>query len=382
MNLIPEEYEWIQQYLKGKLTEEENAVFESRLEADVFFKERVATEAMLNTIILEKVLSDIRKKVGADLGPPSGGTFMSPVLITLVGLMLVGVVLYFARISWLREENKNTLEAQSHTLKAPLQETISGHEVYKQQPKDSGEAMREVAVSAPTFDRDMVPQGKISQERNAPFAVQQDARKIIQRHLDSSDLHAPGEGDIKPKAHAQSQEVYGLPTPVPCTPISFEVKTVPSCRHKKTGSLEITPTSIQGGVAPYTYRIDDEPFGNTVTYADLAAGTHRAVIKDSKGCFTEKLISIAEKPCIETKDYAFNPERESWKFPFDENESGSITITSQRGNILYESRITNGNPAEWHGRAHNGESLHSGTYLYVAILDNGEMRQGYIIILH
>lgn len=365
MNSGPEQYEMIEQYLKGKLSSSDKLAFEKRMQEDPSLSEEVSMQKMLNDLVLEKGLSDIRKKVGEDMMPPSGSSFKKPILISLAGILLTAGILYFFLFPN-KQENGNEGKIKQVSSSATSETSEVGEDKIKKKSRGT------LQTNAGITTKKEETSGELNiNESNQVVSENEEVEKSTQDHAVK-----------KEEGYSLNGLLETAPEEAPCPDIKFEVKTGASCANQDNGSLEINPSGIHGGTGPYTYAIDAIDFRKEHSYTGLSAGTHRAAIKDSKGCISQKEIHITEKICFEPKDYSFNPETESWKFPFAEHESGSITITSKNGNVLYTTKVLHGNPSEWNGRTTSGELLGTGTYVYIAQTDKGEVRQGYIVILH
>jgi gliding motility-associated-like protein len=57
-----------------------------------------------------------------------------------------------------------------------------------------------------------------------------------------------------------------------------------------SGSVTI---DASGGTAPYTYKIDSNPYGPSATFDNLAGGKHTVTVKDSAGCTFDVEVTIA-----------------------------------------------------------------------------------------
>jgi hypothetical protein len=383
LKLTSEQYELIDHYLKGTLSDTEKLALEKRMKEDAAFSEEVSFQKMLREIIFEKGLVDIRQKVGEDISPSSGTTYKKPILISLTALILTGGVLFFYlqknkddKVS--PESTPSMIQEQGEGKGKPQGEPAIQSHPYIQNKKIGAGLQNNPKKLDETGSPD---QALITKHSELP-AMENLKEHPISDHSPASE-HLPAEPS---KLKDPEKESMGLMEKqregAPCSTILFNVKLDASCAYKPTGAMAIIISSIEGGKEPYTYSLDGKDFGAEAVFTQLSGGHHPAFIRDDRGCVTQKEIVIPKEPCPELKDYSFNPETESWKFPLNEHESGSITIADKNGKVVYTAKIENGNPGEWNGRSAIGETLQTGSYLYIAKPDRGEIRQGFILILH
>jgi guanyl-specific ribonuclease Sa len=67
-----------------------------------------------------------------------------------------------------------------------------------------------------------------------------------------------------------------------------------NCKGEASGSITV---NVTGGLAPYTYSLDNGPYINgnsSMTYTNLYAGTHNITVKDTNGCLTTTQAVISE----------------------------------------------------------------------------------------
>jgi hypothetical protein len=67
-----------------------------------------------------------------------------------------------------------------------------------------------------------------------------------------------------------------------------------NCKGEASGSIT---ANVTGGLAPYTYSLDNGPYingKNSMTFTDLYAGTHNITVKDTNGCLTMTQVIISE----------------------------------------------------------------------------------------
>lgn len=381
MNSSPEQYQWIEQYLKGELSGSEKSAFEKRMEDDPSFSEEVEMQKMLNDLIFEKGLADIRKKVGEDM-PPPGSTINKTLLYSLIGILLAGGSISFY---WIYRKEQQVVLLKDTQVKEKVVVSEDKPSVLTPEPSAASKEDKKEIPSVADYDE------KVTEKKDN--LVSDSATKIF-NNTEKVDENTPTIEEVSvlrnDTTRSIEKAVDQLPQiveqketkDIPCPGIKFEFRTDMSCKNQSTGSIEILQAGIKGGKAPYLYAINGHDFSSQRIFTELPAGSHKVILKDDNECVSEKEIQISEKACVEFKDYSFNPATERWNFPLMDNESGTITITTNFGKPVYKTEIINGIPETWDGRSESGEALETGTYIYIAQTREGEIRQGYIIILH
>lgn len=361
-----ETYELIDRYLKGLLSDEERILFEKQQNENPAFAEEVKLQTLINDLVLEKGLADIRTKVGEDLSNAKGGSWFKTSILFAGAFCLIaaGATYYYSYYS--KEEVSSNLkvteEAKKEDKGVSTGPAISLKEVQKDKNEPSGNsvlAKEAVSGSLPNNTSIAVKGGDLQQVN-----IVEDKIKPQGDYLK--------ENEIKIIEPAPQQE--------PCENIIFEAISESSCFQKQTGKIQILISGIKGGRKPYAYSINGNDFGLGSIYQNLGEGDYLVQVKDSRGCISERQIHINEKPCVEFSDYSFNPSVETWKFPLNEYESGTITITDISGRIIYSNKIS---PSDsWNGRSLNGDTQESGSYLYIIESNGIKIKQGYITIFY
>lgn len=153
-----------------------------------------------------------------------------------------------------------------------------------------------------------------------------------------------------------------------------------SCMEQADGQLTIT--SIQGGVPPYTVQWSTGE--STETISDLPVGTYSVTVMDAVGCQVTESREIRgnEADCLFIPN-AFSPNgdgtNDEWNIRnLDLYPGATVKVFNKWGMAVFES--TNYD-RPWDGKF-NGKTLEPGTYYYVVDLRNGEaVQQGYLMIL-
>ncbi|MHC0439798.1 T9SS type A sorting domain-containing protein [Flavobacterium sp. 3-210] len=132
------------------------------------------------------------------------------------------------------------------------------------------------------------------------------------------------------------------------------IKTNVSCSGSQDGSVQFTAS---GGIAPYTYSLDQINYTSNNAFSNLKAGTYNGTVKDAVGCLTTVQFTITQPLPLTITNSVTN------STTVDSND-GKITVIASGGTVpyLYSLKNENGtlltNP-----QSHNiFESLRIGKY--------------------
>lgn len=101
-------------------------------------------------------------------------------------------------------------------------------------------------------------------------------------------------------------------------------------RCESSGSVEVTAQGQSGSVM---YRLDSQPFQNSGTFENLAAGSYQITAQDETGCETTLAFTIDEEASdLAISSISADPSACS-------ESSGSLVIEAQGGNPDYQYRI-------------------------------------------
>lgn len=73
---------------------------------------------------------------------------------------------------------------------------------------------------------------------------------------------------------------------------AVNAETNPASCNQSNGNITLSP---QGGVAPYSYRIDDSDFQSNGIFEDLAAGSYTVITKDATGCEFSQIVEVSNE---------------------------------------------------------------------------------------
>jgi len=79
--------------------------------------------------------------------------------------------------------------------------------------------------------------------------------------------------------------------------LNFIINAVaPICPGENSGSLSIT--AVTGGVGPYLYSLNENPFQVSPVFTALPAGTYSIRVEDTEGCQLEQVVTLMDSPVI------------------------------------------------------------------------------------
>lgn len=140
-------------------------------------------------------------------------------------------------------------------------------------------------------------------------------------------------------------------------PSSFTAITVSAHCQQAIGSIEIS--AVNGGQAPYQYRLNNGNFGNSNLFSNLSPGTYSVSVKDVNGCLHTQTVTVENISGPTSYQSTITPEA-------CEQDNGSITIEQVNGGISpYQFSINGSSPST----VNSWSDLSSGTY-QIAVIDN------------
>lgn len=358
-----ENYELIDRYLEGSLSEADTDDFERQMQNDPELRADVNTMREVNLLILDQGLLEIKSKLKAlDKKPDvlSNGRkyFYSAVLIGMVAAVTTG---YF--VSRPVDVNPSPIhEVKPPSDVSPLTKrpTPAAKENHQTIPKSTTNA-------APTIPPDsliltIAPRNILFPQQDTISRIKATESPIALPELKEIDSEAK-----KPCVIEDSKLI---------------VTVAETCDSEASGIITIDNRSLLEGTPPFEFSINGNSFFDGRSFGNLEAGTYYLSVKDANGCtwLNAKEIHVASKDCRE-HEMSFYPSRgETFKFPIENNDNGKIVIYNNEGSIVYQATITNGYPDRWDG-TDNGHALPLGSYSYVLSV-NGKNSTGFVTLFN
>lgn len=140
------------------------------------------------------------------------------------------------------------------------------------------------------------------------------------------------------------------------------------------GIIEIV--SVTSGVSPFEYSINNSALTTNKIYSNLLPGNYTVTVKDANGCTFSKIVTI-DSSCVFPN--AISPNTDAYNDTFDLKgcKINKLEIFNRYGRKV-NSYINYTN--QWDGTNSNGEELPDGTYFYVAEIDGGTTKSGWVFI--
>lgn len=341
-----EQFQRIENYLKGRLSPQAKVDFEHLIQADPALAIMVREHQLIHEVIVDRGLLDVRQKL-KDLDTNSGGTGSNGFWYTITFLIVC----------------------------------ISGTMLYYGLKKQSPE--RSVAVVKPIEHRAPEPEGNRGKQEKSPSSSPNSTKKVVTKAFvpatDTVDIVTDSMDTIDVKAQ------FIVPPPVeletggeisigkadtnePCvlSGSQLEITTAPSCTGNPSGKILIGQKSDFKGQPPFSFSINGEDFYRSGSFYNVAPGKYFVSVKDAHGCVwrdTSQFI-VSEEDC-RSNEYAFNPKYgEKWIIPLDNETEGRLEIYNRSGSLVYSTQIVNGYPDSWDGTG-SGDVLPMGNYSYV-----------------
>lgn len=370
-----EQYYLIDQYLDNKLKGAELTAFEEQLQNNASFAEEVAEQRMLNNLILEAELKDVRNQIAQDLANIQNPSFFRMNWQWIgVGLLSLLGTLYFIIPS---ADNTNKAIIQESSVTTIENETKSTTEV-----SETTKHIKHIAGAEKNIEtQKSVPTTNVSTSQ-ITVATNDNIQPVKNTEVLPPITNTPTNIIQTPAIETKAAETAKT---IDCslTKIAFSVHTETTCENSETGSIHID--KVSGGVAPYLYTVNNKKTKEK-SISDLAAGTYTVKISDRNGCSTEHIATILEKNCTpaiqQGLKFNINPTiGETCSIPFDADKKGNVTIYNRSGKIIYRATNPSTDSVEWTGTDGYGTLAEAGLYVYLIEYTDGTKVTGEVNII-
>ena len=365
-----ETYYLIDQYLDNKLKGEELISFERKLSDDPTFAKEVAEHRMLNNFILEAELKDVRSQIEKDLANMTKPSFIRMHWQWIgLGIVSLSSILY---------------------LSTPVKKDISTQ--VKQAEKYSTHTATTIIETERKIENNFHTYNKT--ETKAPSAIQYseiepaklnntvilDSVRVTQKEILPKIVHTTNSNQTPEVLVPVVEEAKKIDCST--TKITFSLATETTCNDTQTGSITIE--KISGGVAPYSYLLNNKKIKEK-NISNLAAGNYEIKISDKNGCLTTNSATILEKNCTPTiqqgAKFNINPTiGETCNIPFNTDKKGNIAIFNRVGKIVYRIQNASNEFIEWSGTDGYGALVEAGLYIYMIEYSDGTKVTGEVNI--
>lgn len=194
-----------------------------------------------------------------------------------------------------------------------------------------------------------------------------------------------GEAVIQTISVDNATLTQGFLQPGAAAPLSYTLEiTATSCLDASDGSAQVS--DLFGCAPPYTIAWSNGDFGRTVY--DLAAGMYTVTVSTSACSLTQEfeIIRGSKAACEVIFLNAFSPNddgiNDTWVIQNIENEAfrdNEVEIFNRWGEMIWSAKNYDNTGVVWNGVTDKGVRLISGTYFYIATV-NDILYKGYIEI--
>ena len=389
-----EQYEWIEDYLTGKLPAEDVKLLEQKIAKDHAFAKQVEAHRRLNSVIEESSYLEVRKnlqEIHRNALSTGNGFFSKPgSYFMLIGGFL-GIIAFFIILN---QRSRSGTDKKSYTiiqedraaefngwaddsLKLTVQENNSNsHDDDEPMPvnKEIKTSITQPAKSTKEIDESSF----INREEQDPLT---DTVLNPVRHKELI-------GTEVTKTTIKEEILSGEPAESSVSAVNCEntvhsaiIHLEESCLSEATGSIQIDKESIQGGLPPFLVSIDNSGNYHTqYTFRNLTPGNYIIWIKDKNNCMT-RLGNYRIESIDCQYDFVFAPEKtERWKVPSNELKT-LLRIFNKRGTEVFRRYIEPGEKFEWDGTSQNSIPLPMGIYSFILEFDERESLTGTVTIV-
>lgn len=370
-----EQYYLIDQYFDNKLKGEELTAFEEQLQNNTSFAEEVAEQRMLNNLILEAELKDVRNQITQDLANIQNPSFFRMNWQWIgIGLLSLLTALYFIIPS---ADNTNQVIVQQSSVPAIENENKSTTEV----PKEKEHTKRTSGTEKNIQTKQSVPATEVSAHKITAATtntIQPAKNTEALTPITNTSTNVNNTPAIETKASETAKTID-----CSLTKIAFSVSTETACINSETGSIHID--KVSGGIAPYAYTVNNKKTKEK-SISDLPAGTYTVKISDRNGCSTERIATVLEKNCTpaiqQGLKFNINPTiGETCSIPFDTDKKGNVTIYNRSGKIIHHDTNPSSDYVEWAGTDGYGALADAGLYVYLIEYTDGTKVTGEVNII-
>lgn len=371
-----ETYELIDKYLNKKLSGEELTAFETKIKSDASFQELVEQQQLVNEVVAGAHFNDLRSKMTQDIAAFDKGkaTKIKWWTGSMLGLMILGGTGYLL----------------SEKATAPKTEIVSEQTVAKKQEEPFIPAKKEDKTTPLTKEVYKRP-GKQNQKNTDSKETDISEDPYFSKSQDAEPVEpASDPGVIAPPAEVEPVNPFYSPPAtentrkVNCDEVRISVspQVQATCKGEAEGSIIIYGNKIKGGIAPYAISLNEsDAHSNREVFANLEAGHHLLTIKDKSGCVTRQEVVIPEKDCPKMNKFAIQPDLgEVWNLPAHGSQSGTFSIYTGNGLLVYKADFGHGETAQWNGTDRSGSLVNAGVYIYIIEYSGGKKENGQITV--
>ena len=363
-----EDYELIDKYLSGALSENETFDFDQKLKTDSEFSLKVKRQELANQLLVEQRLLNAKDFISSY--KHSSGLSSSQKWLIAIGssLFLFSAIGYV----YLKNEPKEStpVKTQEKVIENNQKEIIKDRDtsgnLAKGKPESNIVPIPENNTSIKE-QKSVLPEpvSKPENKVEVPFNAHKASSKVAEKALSNQNLH-----------EATQQ-------PNPCVEkIQANIFPYASCKEQATGILDIR--NIMGGKSPYSFSIDGgKTFAVKSTFNFLEGRSYTVILKDGNSCLSDiSVVHIDSKNCDKAKESIFNPSvGEVWNFPMGDKKIAKVSIMNREGKLVYQAVHLSSHQESWNGKDASGNYSEVGLHYYIIEFEDGTVKDGYVTVV-
>ncbi len=370
-------YELIERYLSGKLSEEDKKNFESMMADSTEFAEEVRRHEQVFNLIIESSIAGIRDHITSIHEFQTARHKVRRKNIRIAAAVTIGIVmlglLTYLLLNKKKEDNRIIspvpLPEQSFT---PVTSSDTG--LLPETIKSSG-------YSEPVIDKNIFLPGsktlppKTSDEYVPAVIATDSLRKLTQPGTTPDTL--PQELIM---GKVEDVPVQAVPD---CrgTNLTAMVILEKSCSDHASGMIRIEESTLAGGTPPYEISIDNQKTYAAQYHFDRLLPVRYSIwIRDKNNCSSWLGSYLIESIDCTIED-RFAPNRgEKWEIPH-QDQPYTIKIYNPGGMLVFETSSESTGSDSWDGNNNAGSALPMGIYTFIITFENGSVQTGTVTII-
>ena len=345
-----EELEYIQSYLDNSLSESETLAFETKLQEDSSFYDKVEKQKAINHLIIDRELIKLNDQVKnydySKIQLNDNKSSSKKYIFGIIGFsILIGAGLFIYKES--KSDKVATNTSIIDTTELPTQTRAQEPQTSFSKPKTKSHKPNKKQFKETVKTSITTQKEAITENYN---------KKLLTVTL--------------PKTKNLKQEEESKNT-VNCnnTIITANIAPVNTCKGLNEGAINIF--NPKGGLEPYQYSIDKTNYTKASTINNLGTGTYNIFLKDKNGCISKPLTtSVNSYSCKDVSENSFAPENgEVFTLPINDDYNGTLEIKDNNGNLIFKEEIIYGSPNSWDAYSNEG-LVPKGIYFFTLTEEN------------
>lgn len=376
-------YELIEDFLQGNLSEQDEAKVKSRMNRDPLFEKEVEESAYLNHVIEGAGVDMLREKMTQDIQKIDQTIAIRKNILKGLAVLSIITGLIFSVFSLFQKEKVHVAPGQDSIKKEKtgkiIPKNIQNDSVISKDENESymKEKSKTKKVLTASTGKKIVDSVYPENEINDLISASRDTTLKINLVENTSAVNLDKK-EFLDTAQIETPAQKSEPDTENCV-IDFETVIQPSCDNRNSGSINI---SVNGsGQESYKYILDHDE-NSTGIFTGLASKSYSLFIVDSKGCKSQKDVSVPEEPCYsETRSFSFAPHfGEEWEVIPQNGKTGVYTILNKSGQVIKNGTINNVYD-KWDGTDLKGAIVSQGMYICLFNYSDGSVEKVEVTVI-